>query len=171
MTKYFGAMLFLAGLLTGCAESTADIPAVSELDIARFSGKWYEIARLPHYFERGMNQVTAEYTPLPDGIIRVENRGIRDGEAESVTGKARRADKSGGGNLEVSFFWIFYSGYRVVYLEPDYRAMLVAGNRKNYFWILARTPEIPREDLNRYLKMASGWGFATEKLEYPAPAR
>lgn len=151
----------------GCSEMrTADIPAVENFDLKRYCGKWYEIARLPNWFERGMSDVTASYSLLPDGSVKVINRGIRHGKTVVANGSGRFAGKSGQGELEVSFQWPFWSGYRVIWLNADYSIAAVCGDRMNYLWILARTPEIPLNELDIVIDFLRNCGFAVDKLEY-----
>ncbi len=103
------AILTLTGCVTG--ESTGAIPAVADFDAARYMGTWYEIARLPHSFERDMDFVKAEYTLTEDGVIQVRNSGRRDGDEKSIEGTARLEKP---GELSVMFFWPFRSAYRVI---------------------------------------------------------
>lgn len=170
--KQFCRFVFaaLAVCLGGCARSTADLPAVENFDLRSYAGRWYEIARLPHSFERGMQHVTADYTLNSDGTVTVENRGVKDGVEKNVRGKARfKKGHAGRGELEVTFFGPFYGAYRILHLEPDGSAALVTSGTRDYFWILARSPAIPAETLDRFRKQAADWGFAVEKLEYPQP--
>lgn len=160
----------LAAVLGGCARSTADLPAVADFDLRSYAGRWYEIARLPHPFERGLDSVTADYTLNSDGTVSVENRGVKDGVAKNIRGKARlKKGHAGRGELEVSFFGPFYGAYRILHLEPDGSAALVTSGTRDYFWILARTAKIPEDKLDRFRKQAAGWGFAVGKFEYPHP--
>ena len=135
------AILFLAG----CRSDDFPI-AVKELDIAGYCGRWYEIARLPNRFERGMTQVSAEYTLLPSGEVKIVNRGIKNDQKKSITGIARVPRKACGAELEVSFFKPFFSSYRIVKLGPDYRYSIVIGSNRKLLWVLARTPALSPHD-------------------------
>lgn len=160
----------LAAFAAGCSPSTRDIPAVRNFDADRYMGEWYEIARLPHRFERDMDFVRAEYSPNPDGTIKVVNRGVRHGESHSTIGKARAKDaarKPAAGELEVSFFGPFYSDYRIIELDPEYRYAVVTGSTRDYLWILSRSPQLPRERLDAILAQLEKLDFDIEKLEYP----
>ena len=158
----------LAGC-AGCGESTSHIPAITGFDPVRYAGNWYEIARLPHRFERGMTNVYAEYTLRPDGRIDVVNRGVKAGKEKEIRGIARKSEgyPPGVGELEVSFFRPFYGKYRIIYLNEDHSTAMVTADTMDYFWILARTPELPDEVLEDLLRQAGNWGFSTENLEYP----
>ena len=160
--------MFLAGLLTGCA-STSDIPAVTGFELKRYLGTWYEIARLPHRFERGLDYVRAEYTLEPDGSVKVVNSGIRDGEARSVVGHAEAKDPTKG-ELRVSFFRPFYGDYRIIELDPEYRYAVVTGSTRNYLWILSREPRMDKAQLAGILERLGKLGFALEELEFPRQA-
>ena len=155
--------------LCGCvsAPKTAKIPAVSNFEAERYMGTWYEVARLPHSFERGLTNSTAVYTLRADGKVNVANSGTKDGRRQSAHAIAKFKGSSTTGELRVSFFRPFYGDYRIIYLEPDYSAAIVTSGTFDYFWILSRTPRLPTAQLEKYVKLAKGWGFPTEKIEYP----
>ena len=132
-------------LLSGCA-SDQSIPAVEGLNLKQYMGTWYEIARLPNYFERGMSGVSADYSLLPGGEVKVVNHGTKNDQKKSITGVARTRNKSGSGELEVSFFKPFFSSYRIVKLAPDYRYSIVLGSSRRMLWVLARTPALSTQD-------------------------
>ena len=155
--------LFLITLIAGC-RSTRHIPAAASLDLNRYMGKWYEIARLPNFFEDGMEQISAEYTLESDNSVKVVNSGFKNGQKKSITGKARLAEDTLNGELEVSFFGPFYSAYRIIKLAEDYRYSVVCGESPDYLWILSRTPELPKEDLQEILEFLSQHKFPVEKL-------
>ena len=167
-----GIISSIAAVMTGCV-STSDIAAVRNFEPDRYMGTWYEIARLPQYFERDMNEVKAQYTLNKDGTIRVENSGVRDGEKKSITGKAKLKnpdEKPLTGELRVSFFWPFYSDYRIIELAPDYSYAVVTAGSRDYLWVLARKPSIKKEQLDAILNRAAELGFDLGELEYPRPA-
>jgi apolipoprotein D and lipocalin family protein len=155
-------LLFLAG----CSGVPEGLRPVSGFELERYLGRWYEIARLDHRFERGLSHVTADYRRLPDGRIEVINRGYdaARGEWRQARGVARFQGSPGVGSLEVSFFGPFYGAYNVLVLAPDYRYALVAGPNLDYLWILAREPQLDRATLDGLLARAKAWGFATEAL-------
>ena len=133
--------------VAGCTSAVSEIPAVSGFEVEKYLGKWYEIARLPNWFEREMTDVSADYSRLPDGSFKVINRGMKNGKSKSVTGKLRFADKNDTGELEVSFFAPFYSSYRIIKLSPDYRYSVVISGNGKYLWILSRTRKLDEADL------------------------
>lgn len=152
--------------LGGCSGVPEGLQPVSGFELERYLGRWYEIARLDHRFERGLSHVTADYRRLPDGRIEVINRGFdaARGEWREARGKARFQGSADVGSLEVSFFGPFYGAYNVLVLDPDYRYALVAGPDRNYLWILAREPRLDRATLDALLARAQAWGFATGAL-------
>ena len=140
ITKILLALTF-AGGLSGCGDkSSMHIAAVENFELERYLGKWYEICRLPNYFEDGMDNVQAEYTRKSDGGVKVVNSGIKNGKYKSISGVVRSVGERGRGELEVSFFRPFYNRYRIIRLLPDYSLAAVTGENMNYLWVLSRTP-------------------------------
>ncbi|MBQ4314338.1 MAG: lipocalin family protein [Lentisphaeria bacterium] len=169
MSKFF-VLLFAAAVaaVSGCVnDSSMDIPAVTNFDVRKYMGKWYEIARLPNSFEKGMSQVTAEYTLKSDGKVKVVNCGIKNSVRTCVTGVAEFADSSGTGELKVSFFRPFYSRYRIIKLAADYSYAVVTGSDKKYLWILAREKHLPNDVLQKLLDYLNDNKYPVEKLIYP----
>ena len=164
-----GIISSVVAVLTGC-ETTSDIAAVQNFEPERYMGTWYEIVRLPQYFERDLDEVKAQYTLNDDGTIKVVNSGVKNGEPQSITGTAKLKDpdaKPLTGELRVSFFWPFYSDYRVIELAPDYSYAVVTGGSRDYLWVLARKPTMDQAQLDGILDRAKKLGFDTDKLEYP----
>jgi apolipoprotein D and lipocalin family protein len=172
MIARLGTMLLALasfGLLAGCGPTIPEgIEPVRGFQVERYMGQWYEIARLDHRFERGMERVTAIYALRPDGTVEVVNRGFEtaSGQWEEARGKARFVGAPDVGALEVSFFGPFYGGYNIVELDPDYQHVLIAGPNRSYLWILSRTPEPPREVVERLVARAASLGFDTAQLHY-----
>lgn len=166
-------MLLVGGLagaaLLGACTSTqppAGVEAVSPFDLQRYQGRWYEIARLDHSFERGLNNVTATYTPQSDGSVQVLNRGYsaEKGQWKEAIGKAWFTGAPTTGSLKVSFFGPFYGGYHVVSLDNDYRWALVVGADLDYAWILAREKTLATDTKTALLSRAKALGIDTEAL-------
>lgn len=140
---------------------------VKQLDIPRFMGKWYEIARYEHTFEKGMTYVTAEYSLLPDGKIRVINRGMKNEKPKEIIGKARQPNPiEYPGRLEVSFFLWFYADYYILELDKDYQHAIIGSNTDKYLWILSRSPEIPKDTLDKLLTNIRQRGYDLSKLVF-----
>lgn len=143
-----------------------DNRVIQSLDVDRYMGKWYEIARFNHSFERDMDSVTAEYVKNPNGTIQVINRGYKATKGYTVAkGKAKTTAEPG--VLKVSFFWIFYAQYRILELDDEYQYALIGSNSSNYLWILSRVPVMEKEQLERLLEKARKRGYDTSKLIYP----
>ena len=159
----------MLGLLLPVLTMTVELSTVSSVDLERYQGKWYEIARLDHAFERGLQQVSADYTLRDDGGVRVVNRGYAtsNNEWKEIEGKAYFVGSASVGHLKVSFFGPFYSSYIVFELDKEnYQYAFVSGNSTSYLWLLSRTPNVSDELLARFTTWAGELGFDTEKLVY-----
>ena len=150
--------------LTGCRSTrqSVDLTPVTNVDLPRYLGQWYEIARFDHWFERGMSHTKANYSMREDGDIQVVNSGLKDGKIKTSTGKAKRTDQQG--LLRVSFFWPFFGDYRILWLDDDYQHALVGGGDSSYLWILSRTSTIDLSIKNSILAEARRRGYDTDKL-------
>ena len=163
--KKLPAILIL--ILCGCVGIPANVKPVENFQLERYLGKWYEIARLDHSFERGLTRVTAEYSLWDDGGVRVMNRGYSaiENRWKEAEGKAYFVRGSDQGYLKVSFFGPFYGAYIVFELDhKNYQYSLVCGPDKSYLWILARAPELDQEIKNRLIEKAAAVGFDISKL-------
>ncbi len=151
--------------LSGCTGAPKGITPVSGFDVNRYMGRWHEIARLDHRFERGMTHVTATYAQAEDGTVSVTNQGLKPGcEWDQALGRARFLGEPTTASLGVTFFWPFEGGYHVFALDPDYQWAMIAGPDRDYFWLLARDPQIDpalRDDL---LAQAAAAGFNREAM-------
>jgi apolipoprotein D and lipocalin family protein len=156
-------ILVVVIFLTGCLGIPEGVSPVNDFDINRYLGKWYEIARLDHSFERGLNNVSAEYSLREDGGINVLNRGysIEDKEWNSAEGRA----DPGTGYLKVSFFRPFYGSYIVFDLDIEsYQYAFVCGPDKSYLWLLSRTKTVKKKLIDQFVKKSGEIGFETENL-------
>ena len=165
MRKVLVAVVCL--LVSGCLGMPQNVTPVGDFELARYLGKWYEIARLDHSFERGLEQVTAEYSLREDGGVNVKNRGFSAVENvwSEADGKAYFVDDSSEGYLKVSFFGPFYGSYIVFELEQDnYQYAFVSGPDLSYLWLLSRTPSVSDEIIADFLEKSRALGFDTEKL-------
>jgi apolipoprotein D and lipocalin family protein len=164
MKKIFFAFLLLLG---GCVGIPENITPVDNFDVGQYLGKWYEIARLDHSFERGLTSVSAEYSLRPDGGLRVVNRGYskKDGKWKTAEGKGYFVKNKDQGFLKVSFFGPFYGSYVVFDLDKiNYSYAPVCGSDKSYLWILSRTEQMDDNLKKRLVDKAASLGFASEKL-------
>ncbi|MDB2650088.1 lipocalin family protein [Porticoccaceae bacterium] len=155
-------------LLSGCLAVPDGIEPVDNFELNRYLGKWYEIARLDHSFERGLEAVSAEYSLRDDGGIRVINSGYNtDTQANQVAeGRAYFVDQPNLGYLKVSFFGPFFGSYVIFELDENYQYAFIAGNTTNYLWLLARTPEVSQELVNQFISRATQLGFDTSQLVF-----
>ena len=177
-TRAFPLLAFVAIGLSACTGAPEGVEPVSGFELNRYLGTWYEIARLDHSFERGLSNVTAEYSLRDDGGVRVINRGYKaeDGEWDQAEGKAYFVGDEDVGQLKVSFFGPFYGGYNVFELDKErYQYSMVAGPDRSYLWILARSPDLDDAVLERLLAKAGELGFPLGELimvdhDSPPPA-
>lgn len=162
----FSVLLLVCLGAAGCVRIPAGIEPVSGFEADRYLGTWYEVARLDHSFERGLEAVTATYTRHEDGSIRVVNRGrdATSGEWSEVEGRARFVEDAQTGYLKVSFFGPFYGAYVVFELDEAYEHALVSGPNRNFLWLLAREPEPDQTVVDALVARAAAAGFETEAL-------
>lgn len=166
MKSLLAAMAFL---LAGCVSKPQGIEPVGNFESARYLGKWYEIARLDHSFERGLSRVSAEYSMRDDGGIKVINRGYHAEKKEwkQSEGKAYFVEKPDVAYLKVSFFGPFYGSYIVFDLDREkYAYSLISGPDRNNLWLLSRTPTMDEATKKRLVDQAQALGFDTSKLIY-----
>lgn len=149
--------------LTSCSTaSTVDNSTVQSLDLNRFMGRWYEVARFDHKFERDMQQVTTIYAIQDNGRVKVINQGLKNGKWKTSEGKGKLTTTPG--LLRVSFWGPFYSDYRVMMLAPDYSYALIGGENDKYLWILSRSPQMRQDTRNQVLREAQRRGYNTNNL-------
>lgn len=149
-------------LLAGCAAvPTAPLPTVATVDLARYTGAWHEVAALPNRFQaQCVADTQARYRRKDDGDIEVRNRcRTADGTVDDITGVAKVVPDSGNARLRVSFFRPFYGDYWVLALDPDYRWVLVGEPRRQFGWVLSRTPTLAAADLDAALARAEALGY------------
>ncbi len=169
MRKTIKILLLFVVLISSCKaqNNMIDKTVVKHLDLKRYMGTWYELARYDHKFERGMKGVTATYSFRDDGKIKVVNRGFKgslDGPVSEAIGKAKVPDKNEPGKLKVSFFWIFYGDYFVLDLDENYQWALIGSSSDKYLWILSRTPQISEDLYQQLLGKLTQRGYDVEKL-------
>lgn len=154
-------------LLNGaCNAINAPFAVVDSVDLERYAGKWYEIARYPNAFELDCVGVTAEYSIRDDGRVDVLNtcyEGSLDGRARTIAGTARSTDASNA-RLKVTFFWPFEGDYWIMDLDEDYTYAVVGDPGRNFLWILSRTPELDAETLEGIYDRLPDQGFDPDRL-------
>ena len=160
------ALAAVALPMLSCAQDVHfDSSPVTSFDLSRYLGTWYEIARFDHTFERGMNNVTAEYLMRDDGMVDVMNSGWKDGKYKVAEGKAKQPEPlMDPGHLKVSFFMFFYSDYNVLMIDDNYQVALVGSKTPKYLWILSRTPQVSDSVLDLVVEEAENRGYDTSAL-------
>lgn len=175
MVRIFFTMV-ISALFVGCAAQPsyraddAPLKTVASVDVERYLGRWYEIARLPNRFERGCEGVTAEYVRRDDGLISVTNtcrKNAPDGDVKVANGRARIVDTASNAKLKVSFFGPFWGDYWIIDLATDYSLAVVSEPKGRYLWILSRTPTINDDVKAATLAVLAERGFDTSALYYP----
>jgi apolipoprotein D and lipocalin family protein len=159
--------ILLVILLSGCTGIPKGISAVNDFDVNRYLGTWYEIARLDHRFEKGLENISATYSLRDDGGVKVLNKGFNEqtGKWQEAEGKAYFAGQPDQGMLKVSFFGPFYGGYNIIDLDKkNYSYAMITGPDRSYFWILSRSKHLPEPLLSTLITKAKALGFETNKL-------
>ena len=158
-----GILVTSLALAAGCVSvPKVDNAPVATLDMNRYLGEWYEIARFDHSFERGVERAKAKYALKADGTIEVVNSGIKGGKPKTAIGKGKTTDTPG--LLRVSFFGPFYADYRVMMIDEDYTYALVGSGGADYLWILSRTSGLSETAKSELLYEARRRGYDTGKL-------
>lgn len=156
--------MFIPVYFACTAQQTKPPEVVKNVDLNKYTGKWYEIATVPQRFQKGCSCTTAEYTENPSGYIEVYNACKRNGEKSSIHGKAFIVKNSNNAKLKVQFFWPFEADYWIIDLAGDYSYAVVSGESRKYLWILSRKPEMDEALYNSIVKKLVEKGFDINKL-------
>lgn len=150
------------------ASDTTPVKSVASVDLNRYLGQWYEIAKFPMYFQRKcVSDTTANYSANDDGTIQVINRcRTESGEFDQAQGKATVVENSNNTQLKVSFFWPFKGDYWVIGLDSNYQWAVVGTPNRKYLWILSRTAVLPEAQLQAAQKAAIEQGYDLRELDY-----
>ncbi|MGE5425413.1 MAG: lipocalin family protein [Syntrophothermus sp.] len=152
------------------ASNKSNLKPVDSVDLTRYTGTWYEILRLPNRFEKGLTCITATYTLREDGKIDVLNKGHvigKHGNIDQAHGKAWMPDPKITSKLKVSFFWPFSGNYWILYIDNDYKYVLVGEPKLKYLWILSRTPQLDEAIVQDLLARAQQMGYKTDGIIRP----
>lgn len=164
------SLMVVGHSFTSCKtqQMTIDNTVVKELDLQKYLGTWYEIARYDHRFERGLVGVTADYSIRDDGKIKVVNSGYKnslDGEFSTAVGKAKIPNPTNvPAKLKVSFFLFFYGDYFVMELDKDYQWAVIGSSSDKYLWILSRKPQMEKELYAELLSRLEKRGYDVSNL-------
>ena len=148
-------------------KSVKELPTVKEVNLEKYAGKWFEIAKLPNRFEKGLECATATYTIKKNGKIEVFNQAYlsnNKSKVKNIKGTAWVPDSAYPGRLKVRFFWPFSGDYHIIYLDEKYNHVLVGSPSRKYLWILARTKQIDDATYNKLLEIAKTNGFDINKV-------
>ena len=170
--KMIGNLIVLSAITTmivagmAAVDRQRELEVVGAVDLSRYAGRWYEIARLPNRFEKKCaDSVTATYTLRSDGKVDVVNRCRKaSGKYTTAKGKAKVVDKKTNAKLKVTFFWPFYGDYWILDLGPNYEYAVVGAPNREYLWILSRTPQLDEQLYQRLLTEMATRGFATDRM-------
>ena len=166
-------LILLSLLLSACISIPEGIKPVEDFEASRYLGKWYEIARLDHSFERGLDNVSAEYSLRKEGGLLVRNRGfdVDDQEWSMAEGRAYFVGEESVGHLKVSFFRPFYGSYAVFELGENYEYAFVTGNDRSSLWFLSRSPQVAPALMAHFYEVVKTQGFATSEIIEVSQAR
>lgn len=159
-------LILICFMVSGCLVMPKNVLPVKDFEVDRYLGKWYEIARLDHSFERGLENIVAEYSLRKDGGVDVKNRGfsLKDKKWNEANGKAYFVNNPKEGYLKVSFFGPFYGSYVIFELDEAYQYAYVSGPDLSYLWLLSRTPTVPKGVITDFIQKSKSLGFDTDKL-------
>ena len=146
------------------SQPTTEISVVTNFNIKQFTGIWYETARYDHWFEKDMTDVYTKYEIIDENTISITNYGIKDNKEKVITGKGKFKNCPTEGWLRISFFWPFYSDYKIIYLDECYQTAIVTSNSKNYLWILTREQYLSNCQKSNLIYIVNQLGFDPEKL-------
>ena len=150
-------------------DNKIDKTTIDSLDLERYMGTWYEIARFDNRYERGRVGVTAHYTLNEDGTFDVLNSGYDgsfDNDLDTARGRIKQPNPDKPGQLKVTFMWRFYARYNILELDEEYTYALIGSSSDAYLWIISRTPHMDSESLAQLLQRASKRGYDISKLVY-----
>jgi apolipoprotein D and lipocalin family protein len=161
MKTLFSFIITLA--LAGCSATHEPLPTVQKVEIEKYLGTWYEIARYEHRFEKGCSDISATYSLKENGEIDVLNQCTKNGELTVAHGRAHAVDATNA-KLKVSFFWPFYGNYWVLMLGENYEYAVIGEPKREYFWILSREKSLPETLQKQILEKLPTLGYEKEKL-------
>jgi apolipoprotein D and lipocalin family protein len=154
-------------LMQGC-QTMKPIQTVSHVDLQRFMGDWYVIASIPTFLEKGAHNALESYHLMPDGTIATTftfNKDSLEGPLKTYTPRGFVRDTESNAVWDMQFIWPFKAEYRIVYLKDDYTQTIIGRTKRDYLWIMARTPSIPASELESLLKFVEKLGYERAKVQ------
>jgi lipocalin len=165
---FVAIILFMIVPCFASSGKKAILPTVPKVDIEKYMGVWYEIARFPHRFEKNLVGVTATYKQNENGKISVLNQGYKytlDGKHKTTKGRARIPDPDVPGRLQVAFFLCFWADYLILELDEHYQYALIGSSTPDYLWILCHNPQMDESTYKMLVNKAQSLGYDISKLE------
>lgn len=162
-----GNLILLSVVFLFSCGSKEELSTVSEVDLEKYAGTWYEISKLPNTFEKGLECVSATYSIKENGKINVLNQGYKtkNGTWKDISGTASVPDPAYPGRLKVTFFWPFSGDYYIIALADDYSYALVGDPSRKYLWILSKNKEMDEDVYSSLVAIAKEKGFNIDQLE------
>jgi apolipoprotein D and lipocalin family protein len=159
-------ILILLAAREGRPAELQEPKTVPFVDLKKYAGTWYEIARYPNRFQKKcVGDVRATYSLKADGKIDVLNQCVQaNGKIKTAKGRGKVVDHTGNAKLKVTFFWPFYGDYWILHLDSDYTFAVVGEQDRKYLWILSRTPEMDSNLYNNILERITQQGYDISKL-------
>jgi apolipoprotein D and lipocalin family protein len=162
------AALLLAITLGACAARGPQMETVDYVDLERFMGDWYVIANIPTFLEKGAHNAVETYAMNEDGTIQTTftfRKGSFDGDKKEYNPKGFVTDKQSNAIWGMRFVWPIKADYRIIYLDDDYSMTVIARQKRDFIWIMARTPQIPEAEYQRLVELADSVGYDVSKIE------
>jgi len=161
--------LLLAALLVSGCQSVRQPPLAlaPSVDLARFMGDWYVIANIPTFIEEGAHNAVESYRLAADGTIETTftfRADSFDGAPKRYTPRGYVLDRTSNAVWAMQFVWPVKADYRIAYLTPDYTLTVIAREKRDYLWIMARTPQIADADYQRILEFVAGQGYDVSRI-------
>jgi apolipoprotein D and lipocalin family protein len=161
------AGLGVAAMLAGCGASLPPLTTVERVDIPRFMGDWYVIANIPTWLEEGAHNAVESYRLDADGTIATTftfREGSFDGPLKTYKPRGFICDTASNAVWGMRFLWPFKAEYLVIYLNGEYTQTVIGRNKRDYVWIMARTPAIPEEEYRRIVEQLAAVGYDTGRI-------
>lgn len=161
-------VIVAACCLTACASKYPEMKTVDYVDIDRFMGDWYVIANIPTFVEKGAHNAVENYRLDDDGTIATTftfRKGGFDGKRKEYNPRGFIVDEESNALWGMRFVWPFKGDYRIVYLDDDYSRTVIGRQKRDYVWIMARTPEISADDYQELVDFVDSIGYDTSKIQ------